>query len=232
MDAAVVRWDELPTALSESDIVITATGASAPIISRQHVESAMRSRRHRPLFLIDIAVPRDVDPVAGAIEQVFLYNIDDLQAVVAENLSKRTAEIEQAEAIVSEDVTRFLGWMHSRGAIPTVVALRQRFEAVRRAELERLEPKLSGLPPDARSRVEEITRLIIEKLLINPTEQLKALSDGQTITLYAEVLSRLFGLSPAARADATPHEDLESFVTTHAGAKPSRGASAKPRQPS
>jgi glutamyl-tRNA reductase len=232
MDAAVIRWDELPTALGESDIVITATGASAPIISRQHVESAMRSRRHRPLFLIDIAVPRDVDPMASAIEQVFLYNIDDLQAVVAENLSKRTAEIEQAEAIVSEDVHRFLGWMHSRGAIPTVVALRQRFEAVRRAELERLEPKLSRLPPDARGRVEEITRLIIEKLLINPTEQLKALSDGQTITLYAEVLGRLFGLQPAARSDVTPHEVPESLVTTHAGAKHSPGASAKPRQSS
>ena len=93
IDAAVIPWEHLPVALSEADIVITATGANVPIISRQLVDTAMRPRRHRPLFVIDIAVPRDVDPAAGDLEQVFLYNIDDLQAVVAESLSKRTAEI-------------------------------------------------------------------------------------------------------------------------------------------
>ena len=232
MDAVVVAWDHLAPALSESDIVITATGASAPIISRQLVASAMRSRRHGPLFLIDIAVPRDVDPAAGAIEQVFLYNIDDLQAVVAENLSKRTAEIEEAEAIVTEEVIRFRGWIQSRGAIPTVVALRQRFEAVRRSELARLEPKLTGLPPEARGRVEEITHLIVEKLLINPTEQLKALSDGESIALYAEVVNRLFSLSPGdppADSDISPHEDLASaLAATEPGAKQARRRSTKP----
>ena len=246
MDAGVTPWDHLPDALSESDIVITATGASTPIISRHLVATAMSSRRHRPLFFIDIAVPRDVDPTAGGIEQVFLYNIDDLQAVVAENLSKRAAEIEQAEAIVSEEVTRFRGWMQSRGAIPTVVALRQRFEAVRRAELDRLEPKLTGLAPHARARVEEITRLIIEKLLINPTEQLKALSDGETIGLYAEIVTRLFGLSgdpsaagalgssssdpPPGRSDVGPQEDLAaSLVTTETSAEHPRPSNKPPQ---
>ena len=246
MDAVVVPWDHLPAALGESDIVITATGASVPIVSRALVATAMRSRRHRPLFLIDIAVPRDVDSAAGAIEQVFLYNIDDLQAVVVENLSKRAAEIEQAETIVAEEVSRFRGWMQSRGAIPTVVALRQRFEAVRRSELERLEPKLAGLSPDARGRVEEITRLIIEKLLINPTDQLKALSDGESIALYAEVLNRLFGLSlgdpaghhsaaatlgtpPSGRSDLSPHDDLaSSLVTSETAPEHARRGSTKP----
>jgi glutamyl-tRNA reductase len=228
MEATLVSWEHLPAALSESDIVITATGASIPIISRHLIATTMRSRRHRPLFLIDIAVPRDVEATAGAIEQVFLYNIDDLQTVIVENLSKRSAEIEQAEAIVAEEVSRFRGWMHSRGAIPTVVALRQRFEAVRRAELERLEPKLAGLSPDTRRRVEEITRLIIEKLLINPTEQLKSLSDGQTISLYAEVVNRLFGLSPAGRSDINAHDDLApSLVTSDAGVESHRQRARK-----
>jgi glutamyl-tRNA reductase len=227
MEAAVVAWDELPAALSESDIVITATGASLPILSRHLIGSAMRSRRHRPLFLIDIAVPRDVEPAAGAIEQVFLYNIDDLQAVVAENLSRRTAEIDQAETIVTEEVERFRGWLHSRRAVPTVVALRQRFEAVRRGELQRLESKLSNLSPEARSRVDEITRLLIEKLLINPTERLKAASDAETITLYAEVLNRLFDLSLDGRSDAGQQDDLAPMVATEAGSERRRNKSSR-----
>jgi glutamyl-tRNA reductase len=228
MEATVIAWDRLVGALSESDIVITATGASAPIISRPLIETAMRPRRHRPLFVIDIAVPRDVDPRAGNIEQVFLYNIDDLQAVVVENVSRRTAEVDQAEAIVTEEVDRFRNWMQSRGAIPTVVALRQRFEAVRRAELERLEPKLTGLSPEARARVDEVTRLIVEKLLINPTEQLKSLSDGETIAAYTDVLNRLFDLSRTGQADSSLQKELTAaFAAADRRAERPRSAPAK-----
>ncbi len=158
----------------------------------------MRPRRNRPLFIIDIAVPRDVEPASGEIEQVFLYNIDDLQATVRENLARRSSEVVRAEAIVGEEVDKFAAWLRSRGAIPTVVALRQRFETIRRAELERLEFKLSALPPDARARVDEITHLIVEKLLLTPTEQLKSLGDSDTVGAYAEALTRLFDLSDAA----------------------------------
>ena len=142
----------------------------------------MRPRRNRPLFIIDIALPRDVEPAAGEIEQVFLYNIDDLQATVRENLARRSERGRRApRRSSSEEVDRFGAWLRSRGAIPTVVALRQRFEAIRRAELERLELKLVALPPEARARVDEITRLIVEKLLLTPTEQLKALGDRDTM---------------------------------------------------
>src|SRR5581483_2503502 len=102
-----------------------------------------RPRRNRPLFIIDIAVPRDVEPAAGEIEQVFLYNVDDLQATVRENLARRANEVAHAEAIVAEELDRFAGWFRSRGAVPTIVALRQRFETIRRAELERLDFKLA-----------------------------------------------------------------------------------------
>ena len=199
VNGTAVPWADLMAALAPSDIVITATGSQQPILSRTQIESVMGRGRRDPLFIIDIAVPRDVDPAAAEIEQVFLYNVDDLQAVVQENISRRTSEIQQAEAIVAEEVGHFMSWHRSRGAIPTVVALRQRFEAIRRAELQRLEGKLAGLPPEARTRVEEITRLIMEKLLLEPTEQLKALPDEETQAAYTEAINRLFGLRPDER---------------------------------
>ncbi len=193
--ASAAPWEELDAVLGASDIVITATGAAAPILTKAHIESVMRPRRNRPLFIIDIALPRDVEAAAGEIEQVFLYNIDDLQATVRENLARRASEVVRAEAIVDEEIEKFGAWLRSRGAIPTVVALRQRFEAIRRAELERLEFKMSTLPPEARARVDEITHLIVEKLLLTPTEQLKSLSDAETVGAYSEALTRLFGLA-------------------------------------
>jgi glutamyl-tRNA reductase len=187
-------WDALPQALRESDIVITVTGSPTPILSKSQIAASMPASRTRPLFLIDIAVPRDVEPNAADIEQVFLYNIDDLQAIVRENLEKRGGEVGRAEQIVDDEVQKFATWQRSRQAIPTVVALRQRFEAIRLSELERLDSKLSGLPPEVRGRVDEITRLIIEKLLLNPTEQLKTLGDAELVGQYTDALSRLFAL--------------------------------------
>jgi glutamyl-tRNA reductase len=191
---SVTPWGSLPTALLDSDIVITVTGSPTPILSRAQVKEAMPASRTRPLFLIDIAVPRDVDPRAGEIEQVFLYNIDDLQAIVRENLERRGIEIGRADQIVDEEVLKFTNWQRSRDAVPTIVALRQHFEGIRKAELERLEPKLAALSPDARARVEEITRLMVEKLLLQPTEQLKTAGDAHLVSQYAAALRRLFAL--------------------------------------
>jgi len=197
-----VPWEGMINALGSADIVITATGSQRPIITRPQLEAAHGYRRGTPLFIIDVAVPRDVDPAIAEIEQVFLYNIDDLQSIVEENLSRRKAEVERAESIVNEEVTKFMAWQRSRGAVPTVVALRQRFEAIRRSELQRLEGKLGGLPPEARARVDEVTRLIVEKLLLEPTEQLKALPDEETQAAYTEAVNRLFRL-----ADEEPLDD-------------------------
>ena len=132
---------------------------------------------------------------------MFLYNIDDLQATVRENLARRASEVARAEAIVAEEVGKFGAWLRSRGAIPTVVALRQRFEAIRRAELERLDFKLAALPPEARARVDEITRLIVEKLLLTPTEQLKA-TRRRTRRVGAYARSAHAAVRPAPSADA------------------------------
>jgi glutamyl-tRNA reductase len=214
VDGRSIPWEQIAGALASADIVITATGSQRPIITRAHVEVATGRRRRDPLFIIDIAVPRDVEADVGEIEQVFLYNVDDLQTIVQENLSRRAAEIDQAEQIVAEEVARFTAWQRSRGAIPTVVALRERFDSIRRSELQRLEAKLAGLPPEARTVVDQVTRLIVEKLLLEPTEQLKGLPDEETQVAYTEAMNRLFRLregeaapDPAdAASEITPAE--------------------------
>jgi glutamyl-tRNA reductase len=194
LDGQAVVWSDLGAVLSSADIVITATGAADPVLTRGNVQEVMRPRRQRPLFIIDIAVPRDVEASVGDLDQVFLYNIDDLQGIVKENLTRRSSELERAEAIVDDEVGKFTAWLQSREIIPTVVALRDRFEAIRQAELARLEPKLAGLPPEARARLEEITHLLVEKLLLTPTEQLKSVRDDSLISSYSDALNRLFGL--------------------------------------
>jgi glutamyl-tRNA reductase len=210
--ARAAHWDDMNAALGASDIVITATGAHSSILTKARVEAIMRPRRNRPLFIIDIAMPRDVEATAGEIEDVFLYNIDDLQATVRESLARRAGVVARAEAIVADEVEKFGAWFRARGAVPTVVALRERFETIRRAELERLDFKLSTLPPEARARVDEITHLIVEKLLLTPTEQLKELSDDETITAYSEALTRLFALSDTA-PQASAVSDANRRVT-------------------
>jgi len=205
-----VPWEGLPNALASADIIVTATGSQRPIITKADIESAL-GRRRDPLFIIDVAVPRDVEASVSEIEQVFLYNVDDLQSIVHENISKRASEIERAETIVREELARFANWQKSRGAIQTVVALRDRFDAVRRAELQRLEAKLAGLPPETRALFDQLTRLIVEKLLLDPTEQLKALPDEETQAAYTEAVNRLFRLrdegstEPGGSADTSAH---------------------------
>ena len=212
-----VPWAQMRSAIASADIVVTATGSPRPIISREDVQAVIHRRRAEPLFIIDVAVPRDVDPAVSEIEQVFLYNVDDLQSIVQENLARRGAEIARGEAIVAEEVARFTVWQRSRRAIPTVVALRQRFEDIRRSELQRLEPRLTTFPPEARARVDEVTRLIVEKLLLEPTEQLKALPDEETQASYTEAVNRLFRLGDGESAGPASPDDSTSLEASRRG---------------
>lgn len=195
VDGSAIPWSDIGRVLERADVVVTATGASEPVLTHDRVQAIMRMRRNRPLFIIDLGVPRDVESSAGDLEQVFLYNIDDLQGIVSESLTRRGNQMDRADAIVRDEVEKFVAWLKSRNAVPTVVALRQRFEDIRRAELQRLEPKLGQLSPEARARVDDVTRLIVEKLLLTPTEQLKSAPDQRTIEAWADALSRLFALS-------------------------------------
>ena len=198
-----VPWSEMMSALGTADIVITATGAQRPIITRAHVEAVTR-RRSDPLYIIDLAVPRDVEPSVGDIEQVFLYNIDDLQKFVQKNLSSRSAEVERADAIVNEEVGKFLASQLSRRADPAIKALRKHFYDIRDSEILRIEGKLAALSPEQRDLFEHATRRILEKLLHEPTEQLKALPDQETQAAYTEALNRLYRLSEHDREPADP----------------------------
>ena len=214
VDGIAVPWEAITAELASTDIVVTATGASKWILTRAHIAEAIRSRRNRPLFIIDIGVPRDVEPTASDLDQVFLYNIDDLQAIVRENLARRQSQIDHAESMVRKELDGFMAWLRSRDAIPTVVALRRRFEQTRKDELTRLAPKLASLSPAAKARVDEITRLLVEKLLSTPTEQLKAARDEQEIAADADTLDRLFKLTESETAEPrdTPddHRDVRS----------------------
>jgi glutamyl-tRNA reductase len=219
LDGRAVPWHDLHAALASADIVVTATGATEPVLTRPAVDDVMRARRDRPLFVIDIALPRDVEPSVGDLDQVFLYHMDDLQSIVSENMAKRATELASAEAIVESGVARFAAWLQSREIVPTIVALRTRFETIRQAELRRLEPKLGGLAPEARAKVEEVTRLLVEKLLLGPTESLKTVGDETRVVAYAEALHRLFaltedaGASSAGRpADVSASDDDEASV--------------------
>ncbi len=202
VDGTAVDWTAVDDELLEADIVVTATGASTPIISTTTIDRIMRARRNRPLFIIDIGLPRDVEPDAGDLEQVFLYNLDDLRSIVSENLARRQEQTARAEAMVSNEVEAFVVWLRSRGTIPTVVALRRRFESIRQAELKRFESKLSGLSAEARARVDEVTQLLVQKLLLTPTERLKTADDEATAAQYAEIITQLFGLAADAPTDA------------------------------
>lgn len=218
VDGTAVAWEAIEDQLLEADIVITATGSTTPLLTAATLDRVMRARLNRPLFIIDIGLPRDVESAAGEREQVFLYNIDDLRAIVSENLARRQEQTTRAEALVNAAVEEFLVWLRSRSTIPTVVALRRRFEAVRQAELKRLEPKLNGLPLEARARIDEVTRLLVEKLLLTPTERLKAAGDEVTAAQYSEAIEQLFSL-----ADSPPTSD-----TAAGAAEPSPSTSKRP----
>lgn len=194
VNGRVVTWDSRFEAAVSADVLVTATGSPDLVLTEADMRRVLAARRGRPMFVVDLAVPRDVAPEVGALEEVFLYNIDDLRGIVQENLARRQDAVAKAENLVNDEVAAWHGWLRSRAAIPTVVALRSRFERVRQSELERLAPRLASLGPDARARVDEITRLMVEKLLLTPTEQLKAIDDHDTMDTYSSALRRLFAL--------------------------------------
>lgn len=194
VNGRVTPWDSRMEALGEADILVSATGAPELVVDLPAMRQALSTRRGRPMFVVDLAVPRDVDPAIATLEEVFLYNIDDLRGIVEENLARRQDAVTRAERLVNEEVGAWLGWLRSRAVIPTVVALRTRFERVRQTELDRLASRLAGLEPEARARVDEVTRLMVEKLLLTPTEQLKAIDDRETMASCSAALRRLFAL--------------------------------------
>jgi glutamyl-tRNA reductase len=180
--------------LARADIVISGTGAPGIVIHRQDVEHARKARGRRPLFLIDIAVPRDVDASVGKLDGVFLYDLDDLKAVADANLRERQKEATAAESLVELEVREFLAWQSALDIVPLLVELRQRGEEIRKAELAKVRTRLGTLTPAQEQAVEAATQAIVNKLLHAPTVRLKELSQNGVNPETAALVRRLLGL--------------------------------------
>jgi len=187
-----VRFDDFPERLATADIVICSTAAPHAVLRPKAVAAALRARRGAPLFLIDIAVPRDVDPAAGELDGVFLYDIDDLQSVVAENLVARQAEVERAERIVEKEAEGFLRWIRQQPITPTLVALKEHVHRLVRAELDSVRNKLSS--DRDRELAERLAHSIANKILATPFKQLKRSAEENNHPAMRTHIRKLFGL--------------------------------------
>jgi len=182
-------WDHFATA----DIVLCSTAAPHAVVTWERVAPAIRRRGGRPLCLLDLAVPRDVEPAVAQLENVFLYDIDDLQAVAAQAAAQRRGEIPAAERIVSEEVDRFWGWYDGLGVVPVIRAFRDRLDDLRRAELERALRRLGHLSPEDRAQVDQFSQALLNKFLHEPTRALKAAAESGRGYALLEAVRRLFG---------------------------------------
>jgi glutamyl-tRNA reductase len=169
------------------------------VVTAEDVGGTLRARKGRPLFLVDLAVPRDLDPAIAEFDGCYLYDIDDLEAVVAETLAGRRREAERAERIVAEEAERFREWHASLEVVPAIASLRARAEEIRRAELRRAEARLGRLTEAERNVVESITAQIVNKLLHLPTVRMKQAAAAADGVLYAEAVRHLFGLGEDER---------------------------------
>jgi glutamyl-tRNA reductase len=189
-----VGLDAVEAELVHADVVVASTGSQGFVLSAAQVERAVKERRGRPIFFIDIAVPRDVDPAVLELEGCYLYDIDDLERVVAESVAGRREEAVRAEAIVSEEADAFRAWQLSLEVVPAISSLRARAESIRREELERAQGRLASLSPSQRRAVEALTSQIVAKLLHQPTVRMKEAAAGADGVLYADAVRHLFGL--------------------------------------
>lgn len=197
-----VRFDDLESLLSNADIVIASTASPHAVVHRELVARAMRARRHTPLFLIDIAVPRDIEAAVGRLDNVYLYDIDDLQGVVAEDAAGRQREVERVEAIVQQEADRFMRWFRSLAVAPTIRALQEKLETIRRQELERASARLGGLSEQDREVVERLTKSIVDKTLHSPAIRLREGAEAGERTDEAAILRRLFELEESAEEES------------------------------
>jgi glutamyl-tRNA reductase len=182
----VIPFEQLYEAASEADIVISSTGAPHPIFRREHGQAFMQRRRNRPMFFIDIAVPRDVDPAMNNLEGIFVYDIDDLQAVAAAHMAERSREASDAETLIAGEVDRFQQYQRTVNVAPVIVALQRQAEEIRQAELRRVQARLGSLSAEQIAAVETLTRGLVNKFLHPPMQALKqAAREGNAARLDA-----------------------------------------------
>jgi glutamyl-tRNA reductase len=216
-NAHVVRFDDLHARADEADILITSTGSAEFLFRTPHAQQFLHRRRNRPMFFIDIAVPRDVDPEINRLEGIFLYDIDDLQSVAAANLADRSSEALRAEEILDKELIRYQGRLGAVDAVPALVDLQASAEAIRQTELRRNQGRLKLLTPSQLEVVEAITRGLMNKFLHQPLQALKtAAREGDTATV--EAIRTAF-----QRVGSTLEADQELFGEAKAEPEPCAG---------
>jgi glutamyl-tRNA reductase len=189
-----VKWEDFLKEMLYTDIVICSTGASGYVFTDEQARKLMKERRHKPIFIIDISVPRNIDPAVNEIDNIYLYNIDDLQDIVDSNILERRKEAEAAEGIVGKAVESFLAWEKSLEAVPTIVEIKERMEVIRKEELEKIMNKLNGMSEREIKIVEALTASIVNKILHPSLSVLKEEIDPENRATYIYLARRLFGL--------------------------------------
>jgi glutamyl-tRNA reductase len=190
-----IRFEDYPRYLRLADLIVGCTGSAEVLLGSETVEAALKERKRRAMFFIDLGDRRNFDPGINQIDNVYLYTIDDLKTVAEENLQERSSEVNRAEEIVDEEVLGFLSWLESLEQVPTIVALRRRLEDIRQREMEKsLGTSLKGLSEKERRALEDMTLAMINKILHAPITRLKGLSEEQEEALYIDALKKLFDL--------------------------------------
>lgn len=205
-NAEVVPFEQLQPQLTKSDILIASTGALHPLVDFEMVALAMQARPDRPLALIDIAVPRNIDPLVAGLSGVRLYNIDDLNQQLEHSVAQRAGEIPKVRAILKEEENEFMDYLRAYDVIPVIAGFRQRAEDIRQAELQKTFRHLPDLSEPERERIEAMTRALVKKLLEQPTNLLKSQASHAPDTEITRVARMMFGL-PEIHPSASPLDD-------------------------
>jgi len=198
-----IEFNRLYETCDRADIIITSTGAPHFIFRPEHGEQFMARRRNRPMFFIDIAVPRDVDPELNKLDGIFVYDIDDLQQAIASHVADRKKEAEKAEAIINGEVEKFQARLQTLDVVPTIVSLQDHLETIRQAEIDRVRGRLGEMSPEQELAVEALTRGIINKIMHTPISTLKSAARDPESTTVIELVRRLFNLQDRQKAVAS-----------------------------
>ncbi len=190
MGGRAVRYEDFPEEMRRTDIVICSTGAPSYVVTKDQMKGVMSARKQSPVFIIDISVPRNIDPAINDLANVYLYDVDDLQGVVDENVLERKKEAEKGEGIVEEEVETFLRWQSSLDAVPAILALREKAEAIKRAELEKFLRKNHNLGDVEKKAVEQLVSAVTNKLIHPPTAALKG--DVEDKDVLIALVKRLY----------------------------------------
>ncbi|MEN6519540.1 MAG: glutamyl-tRNA reductase [Armatimonadota bacterium] len=201
LNGRAVPFESLPDAMTQTNIVISSTGATEPVVSREEMAKIMRGRRERPIFMIDIAVPRDIEPSVSELDNVYLYDMDDLQSIVQESVDERQKETEKVKEIVAEETRKFSAWMKTLEAVPLIKSLREKLDELKETEWQRSSAKLSHLSDKDKETVRMMMQSLVNKITHNPLVKIKEYSSCADSCEKLDIARELFGIEPDEMED-------------------------------